>query len=149
MLETYPYSVSHACCGELERFKSLAKYYSLARLTIYCPRFASHVSEHVVFSCGLKFVVNADDSIYAPRELPCFFQMWDLLVPCVVLLKPSCCSPSQAVLDRRNPVIQRLKWGGAGGVVGPGSGIRKRNSENSGEGGEKPLVLEVNYSKVW
>ena len=44
------------------------------------------------------------------------------------------CSPSQAVLDRRNPVIQRLKWGGEGGVVGPGSGIRKRNSENGGEG---------------
>ena len=82
MLETYPHSVSHACCGEFERFKSLAKYY-LARLTIYCrikhvrvycgvPNFASHVSEHDVFSCGLKCVVNADDSIYAPRELPCF-----------------------------------------------------------------------------
>lgn len=47
-------------------------------------------------------------------------------------------------------MIQRLKWGGKGGVVGPGSGIRKRNSEVSVvRVVRNPLVLEVNYSKVW
>ena len=105
------------------------------------------------FFCRLKFVVKADDSIYA-RELPCLF-------PNVGFVS-SLCYPFETVLlftfvhHLKRCLIGETQW--SRGWSGVGQGVswvfwvrytKEKQRGFSGEGGEKTLVLEVNYSKVW